>query len=281
MCPQRQESVLRWVEDLLEVPMVFLSLLILLLLGMELLLPLSPEQRRGILLGEWIIWSVFLLHFFVTFSLDPDKSGYLRRNWIIVLSLFIPFLRVLMVARAIQAIRVLATARLITLTNRAIRQLGLVLQARRILFVTSSSLIVILVSSVGMYFLERQIPGSPITSYGVALWFTTRSVMNADVPVAPLSAEGRFLGVLISLYGFAVFGVITAALASWFITADRREEQRRQHIEGTAVREAAEKIREDLASHPHTPADIRRQLDQIIALIDEQQHARRKADESS
>ena len=90
----------------------------------ELLAPLSPGQRRAVVFSEWVIWFIFLIHFIVTFSLAPSKRGYLRRNWIIVISLLIPYLRIFAIFRAIRAIRVLTTARMITLTNRGIRQLG-------------------------------------------------------------------------------------------------------------------------------------------------------------
>ena len=39
----------------------------------------------------------------------------------------------------------------------------------------------------------------------------------------PQTAEGRMLCLLLSLYGFAVFGYITASFASFFVGRDREE----------------------------------------------------------
>ncbi|MHB9134622.1 MAG: ion transporter [Armatimonadota bacterium] len=248
--------------------MVILSLVMLGLLAVEFLVPLTPDQHRMVILTEWLIWVIFILQFAVMFSLAPNKGRYLRRNWLTVVSLLIPYLRIFRIVRAFKAIRLLTVARLVTLTNRALRQLGLVLQARRILFVAFSTIIVDFISAAGMYFLERGAPGTAIDSFGTALWFTTRSVMNADVPIAPVTPEGRFLGVLISLYGFAIFGIITAALASLFIHNDQRRELREQHLTQKESTEITDKIREDLESRPTSDADLRVRIDYLISLLE-------------
>jgi voltage-gated potassium channel len=183
-------------------------------------------------LGEWIIWALFVLHFLIMFSLAESKRRYLRRNWLVVLSLFIPVLRIFAIARAVSALRAITATRVVAYTNRALRQLGQILPARRIVFAVASTLVVILAAAVGLLALERDAPGSTITSFGEALWFATRATMELDVNIEPVTAEGRVLSILVSLYGKAVFGVVTAALASWFIAIDRRVEEQRQRADG-------------------------------------------------
>ncbi len=41
----------------------------------------------------------------------------------------------------------------------------------------------------------------------------------------PRSPEGRVLGWLLAVYAFAIFGYITAAIASFFVRADRAEDR--------------------------------------------------------
>lgn len=271
---RRQQAVQIWVEDLTEVPMAVLSVLILVLIGMEFLLPLAPESRRIVILCEWIIWILFLLHFMVMFSLASSKSAYLRRNWLLMLSLLVPVLRLLLIFRAVNALRLFNTTRLLALTNRAIHFLGQMLQARRIIFASVSTLIVVFASSVGMYFLERGAPGSKIQDWGTALWFAVRSVMNADIPIAPITPEGRVLGVLITLYGLAVFGIIAASIASWFIQADRRVEERRASATSS---ETAVQLHDDLTATPATTDQLRERIDRLIILLDQ----RRREDEAA
>lgn len=71
----------------------------------------------------------------------------------------------------------------------------------------------------GMYAFEKQVPGG-LDSYGVALWWTAMLLTSIGSEYWPQTAEGRVLCFLLSLYGFAIFGYVTAALASFFIGRD-------------------------------------------------------------
>ena len=61
------------------------------------------------------------------------------------------------------------------------------------------------------------------TSYGHALWWTGMLVASIGTDFWPRTTEGRMLAMLLSLYGLAVFGYITATLASYFIGRDADE----------------------------------------------------------
>ena len=83
-------------------------------------------------------------------------------------------------------------------------------------YVMALTLAVIFAGAAGMYVFENDF----FESYGVALWWTTMLVITVGTDFWPKSAEGRILCTLLSLYGFAVFGYITATLASFFIGRD-------------------------------------------------------------
>jgi voltage-gated potassium channel len=71
---------------------------------------------------------------------------------------------------------------------------------------------------------EQGLAGSnALTDFGDALWWTAYA-MTTGAPTTPASGEGRLLGWLLSLYGLAVFGYLTAILASHFIGRDRADE---------------------------------------------------------
>ncbi len=214
-----------WLEDLIEIPMALLSLGFVALIVVELSVRLSPSAYRAVIFAEWVIWGLFVLHFVVFFSLAPRKLAYLRRNWLVLVSLALPFFRFLLIFRALRALRLLRAVRAASATGRVFRRLSHLLQARRIVLAALILVVVVPVSATIIFVIERDVPGSRITTYGLALWFATRSVMNADVPIYPLTAEGRVVGVLISIVGVVVFGVVTAALASYFVSADREADE--------------------------------------------------------
>jgi voltage-gated potassium channel len=58
------------------------------------------------------------------------------------------------------------------------------------------------------------------TSYADALWWTGMLLATMGSEFWPKSIEGRILCFLLALYGFAVFGYITASFASFFVERD-------------------------------------------------------------
>jgi voltage-gated potassium channel len=73
-----------------------------------------------------------------------------------------------------------------------------------------------------MYAFENEIDGG-LNSYGAALWWTAMLMTSIGSEHWPQTAEGRVLCFLLSLYGFAVFGYVTATLATFFIGRDAED----------------------------------------------------------
>jgi len=83
------------------------------------------------------------------------------------------------------------------------------------------TLLVVGLGAAGMLSFEpaSQVQGG-FTSYGDALWWTAMLLTSIGSQYWPVTAEGRVLTVLLSLYGFATFGYITATFASYFVGRD-------------------------------------------------------------
>ena len=64
-----------------------------------------------------------------------------------------------------------------------------------------------------------EVPGG-FTGYADALWWTGMLLTSLGSEFWPRTLEGRLLCLLLSLYGFAVFGYITASFASFFVGRD-------------------------------------------------------------
>jgi voltage-gated potassium channel len=58
------------------------------------------------------------------------------------------------------------------------------------------------------------------TSYADALWWTAMLLTTIGSQYWLVTIEGRILAFLISVYGLAVFGYITATFASFFVGRD-------------------------------------------------------------
>src|SRR4051812_24831531 len=97
---ERLDLVAR-LDEWLETPMLILGFVWLALLVYELIWNLSPALE---LLGT-IIWIIFIIDFTVKFLLAPDKTDYLKTNWLTALALLVPALRVFRIFRVFRILR--------------------------------------------------------------------------------------------------------------------------------------------------------------------------------
>ena len=219
---ERQE-ILQQLEDWLETPMLVLGFVWLALFVVELIWGLTPLLQAS----GTVIWIIFILDFILEFTLAPQKLTYLQRNWLTVISLPLPalrlfrfgrVLRVLNTARAVRGIRLL---RVITRTNRGMRAISTSLGRRGFGYVVTTTLVITLVGAAGMYAFESNIPdGRGLNDYGAALWWTAMLMTTMGSEYWPQTPEGRVLCFFLSLYAFAVFGYLTPAIATFFVGRD-------------------------------------------------------------
>ena len=233
-------------EAWLEKPMQVLGFAWLALLILELTRGLSPLLT----ILATVIWILFILEFLLRLALAPSKTLYLRQNWLGALSLFVPALRVLRFARAARVLRLTSATRGMRLVkvigslNRGMRTLGRTMGRRGLGYVLAMTALVTLAGAAGMYAFERDVSGAGgIDDYSTALWWTAMLMTTMGSSYWPVTGEGRFLCLLLSLYAFGVFGYVTAALASFFIGRDAERDDAE-----IAGRGAIEALRADIAA---------------------------------
>jgi voltage-gated potassium channel len=216
---QERDEILRRLEDWLETPMVALGFAWLALLVIELIWGLSPLLE----MASAAIWVIFIIDFGVKFLLASRKLDYLKSNWLMAVALFVPAVRVFRVARVLRAARGIQTARVITSLNRGMVALGASFGRRGFGYALTLTGLVTFSGAAGMFALEKEVPNG-FKSYSAALWWTAMLITSLGTDYWPQTAEGRVLCFLLALYGFAVFGYVTAALATFFIGRDAENE---------------------------------------------------------
>lgn len=241
----------------LATPMTVLSFVWLILLILDLTRGLSPLMGRV----SYAIWGVFVLQFLVEFVVTPRKLAYLRRNWLTAVALLLPAARVLRAFRAIRALGALRGARLVGVVsraNRGMRALGSVMGRRGFGYVATLTVLVTVAGAAGMYAFEHGVPGSDMDNFGSALWWTAMLLTTMGSDYFPKSPEGRLLCLLLATYGFAIFGYVTATVASYFVSRDADTDE--GEIAGAkqldSLRREIEALRhavEGLSSSGHAP----------------------------
>ncbi|MDY6984044.1 MAG: potassium channel family protein [Pseudomonadota bacterium] len=220
---KERASLLQLLQDWLEVPMLVLAFLWLGLFIVEIAWGLTPLLE----IAGTIIWVLFIAEFGLGFVLAPRKLRYLRDNWLKGIALAAPafrllrIVRLLRIARAARLARGLRLLRLLSSLNRGMRALSTTMGRRGFGYVILLTLIVTLVSAAGMYAFENEAPdGRNFESYGDAVWWTAMIVTTLGSDYWPQTSAGRVLCFFLALYSFAVFGYVTATLATWFIDSD-------------------------------------------------------------
>jgi voltage-gated potassium channel len=213
-------KLLTTVENFLEGPMIFLGFVWLVLLVIELIWGLNKPLEYASL----TIWIIFIIDFFIKFILAPVKVDFFKKNWLTAISLIIPALRVFRIFRFVRLLRGLRGIRLVRIVsslNRSMKSLGATMKRRAFGYVFMITLIVTFAGAAGMYALEN--PNAGFDSYGMALWWTAMRVITAGNEFNPATPEGRGLAFLIAVFGYTIFGYVTATFATYFIGRDAEE----------------------------------------------------------
>jgi len=209
------------IERWLETPMLVLAFVWLALLIVEFI---WGESSHFEIIGT-SIYVVFILNFALEFTLAPRKVDYLKRNWLTAISLLVPALRIFRISRVFRVLRLaragrgLRLLRVVSSLNRGMLALGASLSRRGFGYVLALTFLVTFAGAAGMYAFENEAP-SGLRSYGEAFWWTAMIMTTMGSQYWPHTVEGRVLCVFLSLYAFAVFGYVTATLATYFVGRD-------------------------------------------------------------
>lgn len=241
---RKKRNTLKKLERRLEPYMIGLSVLWLALFVYEFAYGLNQTLE---IIGS-AIWIIFIAEFTIRLWIAPEKTRFLRKNWLTGISLILPALRVLRVVRAFRLLRLARTARGLRLVrlagtlNRGSGILNRSLGRRGFGYVVILTFLVVILGSAAMFGFEKGAPGQEgFQSYGEALWWTAMLSTTVGSEYWPTTVEGRLLTYLISLYAISIIGYVAGSLASAFVDLDQKRspdsEVRSLKLEIIALRE--------------------------------------------
>ncbi|HIH74374.1 MAG TPA: two pore domain potassium channel family protein [Methanosarcina sp.] len=216
---QERIELLSQINEISDFPLILLSIIWLILIIVDFVYGLSPFLQTT----TNVIWGIFIADFFIELYIAPKKKVYLKENWLVALSLFLPAFRILSLFRGLRAIKITGfirsfnLARILSSFNRSIRTVRKAVKRRGLEYVLLLTVLVTLIGAAGMYNFES--PG--LGSYLDALWWTAMIMTTIGSDYWPETIEGRVLTFLLSMYAFAIFGYITAALASLLVGKEK------------------------------------------------------------
>ncbi len=255
-----QLDVERWqlleqLIDGLEGPMTFLGIVWAALLVWQ----LAGHPSRLIADLSGFIWGLFVLDFLGELLVAPHKLRYLERHWLVGLSLVLPALRVLRFVRLVRIAHAAGTegatlVRLLGSVNRSMQALGATMQRRGFRYVVALSIVVTILGAAGAFTFENRAPGG-LTTFGDALWWSAMMMTTMGSDYWPRTAAGRILALLLALYAFAIFGYVTATIATFFVDRDAED-----NTAALAGQKAIDALREEMTN---VRAEVRALRDEL------------------
>jgi voltage-gated potassium channel len=202
-------------EAILEWPMIFVTFLLIPIMTIPLVFNPSPFWAGVFYYSDIVIWALFYLELFVKLLVSKDRLATLKRNWLLIIILLIPTLRIFRLARLARLLRIVRLLRLQPLVNRLkanVRNLIINLEYVVILF-----FVIILGSAFVMWQVEQKSGGS-INSFDDALWWTVITITTVGYgDIVPTTAAGRVVGSIVSFIGIILFMVVIAKITSVFV----------------------------------------------------------------
>ena len=180
------------------------------LLVIQVLAPLSPLEWDLVEAAILVIWAAFIIDFGFRLYFHIDRVKFLKSNIIELVAILVPAFRFLRMLRVLMAVGLL---------TRVVQSL----QGRVNIYIAIVLPLLTFAGALGVYEAEHGVPGSNINTFADATWWACVTVLSVGYgDFYPVSFEGRAIAVLLMLGGIAMLSVVTANLASYFLSQQRQ-----------------------------------------------------------
>jgi voltage-gated potassium channel len=231
-----KDDLRRRYEELSEWPLVALAVLFVAAYAWGVLRPDLPHWLLTTLHAVTVVaWPVFLTDYVLRLFLARHRWAFVRRNWVDGVAVALPLLRPLRIISLVRVARVLD------------RRLTSSLHGRVAAYVTLTASLVVFMASLAVYDAERGAPDASITHYGDAVWWALTTITTVGYgDEYPVTGQGRLVAVLLMVGGIALLGVVTAAVASWFVGRVAEAAQAQDDADDAALRAEVRSLAEEV-----------------------------------
>ena len=202
-------------------PMMILALAIIPLLVVPLIWDLPSSVETTFYALDWFIWVAFVLEYGIRLYLAPRKRYFVSHHIIDLLFVLIPFLRPLRVLRSARAFALLRATRGTVILLRAIDAIKDVVNKNKLGYALLVAGAVVVGSGLLVATLEGSDPARNIKTIPDGLWWAITTITTVGYGDRfPVTAAGRAIGAGVMVLGIALFGLLAASLASFFVERD-------------------------------------------------------------
>jgi voltage-gated potassium channel len=169
---------------------------------------------------NWVVWGLFLIEFVLVMFVAERKGAALRAHWLDVALIIIT---IPLVSAFIAGLRFLRLARLLRLL-RAATIVTRALQAERSL---TSATVLRLVALITLFLVviagatQAAVDTKDFPTFWDGVWWSVETVTTLGYgDLYPTSVAGRMIAIVVMFLGIGFISVLTATIASHFVTSD-------------------------------------------------------------
>jgi voltage-gated potassium channel len=210
------------VTEYLDLPAALASFLVVLLIGLQLSGKAQPAWSNPSATVLWIVWATFILEYALKLALSPVKMDYLNEHRRQLVIAILPFVGVVRLMGPLRNLMIALIHLVLPLSPEAGPYIA-ALKKRKLGRLALTSAVVILIGGTIEYFFEAGSPGSPIDSFGAAVWWSAATATTVANQLYPVTPGGQVVAFLVMVYAVCVFGYLASSLASVLVAGDARK----------------------------------------------------------
>ena len=206
-----------------ELPLTILALLWLPVLVLPYIVHLSPTVTATFEAIDFFVWAAFVVEYLVKLYLSPGRKRFVTHHWLDLAVIAVPIFRPL---RALRLVRLLNLSRVGIVLANALRRTKALFTHRGLHFVLLAVMAIVFACSALVLSFEVNAKGSNIHNFGDALWWAIVTVTTVGYgDKFPVTAGGRGVATVLMFVGIGLIGVLTATVASYFVTQNADEDK--------------------------------------------------------
>jgi voltage-gated potassium channel len=203
---------------------------------------LSDAWKFAAMVGNWIIWIGFTVELAFVLKVAPRKRAALRAHWldVAIVGVTVPLLPALLAAlRLARLLRLLRLARLAALGSRALAAEKLLTSRQGFRYIALATGMLIVVAGFSISIADTESFPNP----WLGIWWAITTVTTVGYgDFVPHTLAGRVIAGALMFVGIGFLSMLTAAIASTFVSRDIGEEERLTKTEQSEVMELLRRI---------------------------------------
>lgn len=216
---RREPGALEAFEQQTAWPMMGVVLASLVALLIPVFADVSSFLAGALIITDWLLWLVFAAEYGTRWYVAIDRWMFVRHNVIDLAVVALPMFP------AIRALRIARLLRVGVVGARVVDQSESIVKRSNAKYAIAVALLIVLLAAVMVWSVEHENPQSSIRSLSDALWWAVTTVTTVGYgDKYPTSPEGKGIAITLMILGIAVFGLVSATLASLFVENDTKDD---------------------------------------------------------